>query len=97
EDAAMQLGTGGFQLLLHLGRHLLHALHRFGEAFVGVAEHLVGVAGSLIVDRAHRLGAAAALVLGVFAYALVLLADRAAALGGRFRHDAGDVAGARRG
>ena len=112
EDAAAQLGAGGFELALHLGGHLLHALHRLGEALVGVAEHRVGVAGGLVVDRAHRLGGAAALVLGVFAHALVLFgnaaalvlgmlarafvlfADGAAAFGGRFRHDAGDVAGA---
>ena len=28
EDAAAQLGARGFELALHLGRHLLHALHR---------------------------------------------------------------------
>ncbi len=132
EDAAMQLGAGGFQLALHLGRHLLHALHRLGKAVVGLAEQRMGVAGGLIVDRPHRFGGLATLILGVFADAfvllgdaaalvlggftdalvllgdaatlllrmfargIILLADRTAALGGRLRHDAGDIARAGR-
>ena len=78
--------------LLHLARHLLHALHQLGEALVGFVEQRLGVADALLVDRAHRFGGAAALLLGEFARALVLLADRAAAFGARFRHHAGDFA-----
>ena len=74
EDAAAQFVAGGFELAVHLRasparvhlrRHLLHALHDLGEALGGVAEHGVGVAGGLVVDRVHRLGGAAAFVVGV--------------------------------
>ena len=91
-ELAVHLQARRFQLALHLGRHLPHALHRFGKALVGVAEHGVGVAGGLVVDRTHRFDGAAAFVVGLFAHALVLVADRAVAFGGRLRHHAGDLA-----
>ena len=55
------------------------------------------VAGGLLIDRPHRRGGALALVLGVFAHAFILLADRAGAFGARLRHEAGHFARAGRG
>ena len=77
ENAAAQLGARRLQLALHFGGHLLHAGERLGETLIGVVEQRLGIAGGLLVDRAHRFGGAAALLLGIVAHALVLLADRA--------------------
>ena len=41
ENAAAQFGARRFQLLLHLRRHLLHALHDLGETLRGLMEQRV--------------------------------------------------------
>ncbi len=51
ENAAAQLGAGRVELALHLGRHLLHALHDLGETLGRLPEHGMGLAGRLLVDR----------------------------------------------
>ncbi len=83
EHAATQFAARCVELALHFGSHLLHALDGFGKALIGVAEQGLGVAGGLLVKRAHRLGRALPLFLGILAHALVLFADRARAFGAR--------------
>ena len=63
EDAAPELVARAFQLALHFGGHLLHALDGFAKTFVRTLEQGLGVADGLLVDCAHRFGRALALFL----------------------------------
>ncbi len=86
ENALAEFPTGRFELALHFGRHLPHALKRLGEPLRRLQEQLVRFARVLIVDVAEQV-----------AGALTFLFERAGAFGARVRDHTGDLAGLARG
>ena len=55
EHAAAQFVAGGFELVMHLGGHLLHGLHHGGELLGRLLEHRIRFGVALLVQFAHGL------------------------------------------
>ena len=94
QHAAAQLVAGRLELVMHLGRHLLHARNQVGEAFGGLLEHRIGFFRGLPVDVVHGLDGLPVLLLGRDADRLELPADRGRSRAGGLGDDARDIAGA---
>ena len=55
EYAAAEFAARGFEFVVHLGGHLLHALHHRGKLVRGLLEHRFGFLGALLIDLMHGL------------------------------------------
>ncbi len=76
EHAAAQLVAGRLELVMHLGRHLLHARHHVGELLGRLLEHRIRFVRGLPVDVVHGVDGLPVLLLGRDADRLELPADR---------------------
>ena len=92
QHAAAKFVARGVQLVVHFGRHLLHARHHGGELVRRLLEHRIGFLRALLIDLAHGIGGQPALLFGRGANRLELPADGGRTRTGGFRHHPGDVA-----
>ena len=53
QHAAAQFVAGGFELVMHLGGHLLHGLHHGAELLGRLLEHRIRFRAALLVQFAH--------------------------------------------
>ncbi len=95
QHAAAQFVARGFQLVMHLQSHLLHALHHRGELVRRLLEHGVGFLGAALIHFAHGVGCQPAFLLRRRANRFKLPADRGRTRAGRFRDHPRDIARAR--